>query len=158
MKRKRFILFALVLFSTSVVDAAWDRNRIKPLSDDKKAKVQESLPTKSLAKPKKARRVLVFYRCEGFVHSSISAGNYAVKELGKKTGAVTADLADDYSVFTKQNLKQYDAILFNNTTHLVLQSEDQRNAVIDFMNQGKGIAGIHAASDNFYKWKVMNYL
>ena len=45
------------------------------------------------------------------MHSSISAGNYAVKELGKKTGAFTTDLADDYSVFTKQNLKQYDAIL-----------------------------------------------
>ncbi len=88
MKRKTFVLLALVLFATSVVDAAWDPNRIKPLSDDKKAKVLESLPAKSLAKPKKERRVLVFYRCEGFVHSSISAGNYAINELGKKTGAL----------------------------------------------------------------------
>ena len=83
MKRITFALLALGVFATSVAEAAWDRNRIKPLSDDKKAKVQEALPAKSLAKPKKDRRVLVFYRCEGFVHGSISAGNYAIKELGK---------------------------------------------------------------------------
>ena len=153
MKRKTFALLALGVFATSVVEAAWDRNRIKPLSDDKKAKVQEALPAKSLAKPKKDRRVLVFYRCEGFVHGSISAGNYAIKELGKKTGAFSADIADEYSVFNKENLAKYDAILFNNTTHLVFQNDTQRDAVIDFMKQGKGVAGIHAASDNFYKWK-----
>ena len=115
MKLTTLVLFALGVFATSVAEAAWDRNRIKPLSDDKKAKVQESLPSKSLAKPKKDRRVLVFYRCEGFVHGSIAAGNYAVKELGKKTKAFSADIADEYSVFTKENLAKYDAILFNNT-------------------------------------------
>ena len=93
------------------------------------------------------------YRCEGFVHGSISAGNYAIKELGKKTGAFSADIADEYSVFKKENLAKYDAILFNNTTHLVFQNDTQRDAVIDFMKQGGMSLRIHAASDNFYKWK-----
>ena len=153
MKRKTIALLALGVFTTSVVEAAWDRNRLKPVSEEKKAKVLDSLPDRPLAKPKKQRRVLVFYRCEGFVHGSIAIGNYTIQELGKKTGAYLADLADEYSVFNKKTLAKYDAILFNNTTHLVFQNDDQRDALIDFLKQGKGVAGIHAATDNFYKWK-----
>ena len=104
MKRTTFALMALGMFATSAAEAAWDRNRLKPVSEEKKAKVLDSLPDRPLAKPKKQRRVLVFYRCEGFVHGSISAGNYAIKELGKKTGAFSADIADEYSVFNKENL------------------------------------------------------
>ncbi|MBL4641747.1 MAG: ThuA domain-containing protein, partial [Verrucomicrobiales bacterium] len=100
------------------------------------------------------RRILVFYRCETFVHGSIVAGNFAMQELGRKTGAFTADLADEYSVFNKANLEKYDAILFNNTTSLALENDDQRNAILGFVGQGKGVAGIHAASDNFYRWKT----
>ena len=143
---------AVGLVSTAA-KAAWDKNRLKPLSDDKKAKIQAALPAKALAKPRSVRRILVFYRCETFVHSSIVAGNYAMQEMGKKTGAFTADLADEYSVFSKANLKQYDAILFNNTTSLALENDNQREAILGFIGAGKGVAGIHAASDNFYKWK-----
>ena len=116
MKKTTFILLAFSALSSTVVESAWDRSRIKPVSAEKKAKVLQSLPVNSLAKPKKDRRILVFYRCEGFVHGSIAIGNYTIQELGKKTGAYTADLADEYSVFNKESLANYDAILFNNTT------------------------------------------
>ena len=154
MKQTAIALFILCVFTVSVAEAAWDRKRLKPVTEDQKEKVQAALPLKSLAKPKKKRRVLVFYRCEGFVHGSIAIGNYAIKELGKKTGAFMVDTADEYSVFHKDNLVKYDAILFNNTTHLVFQNDTQRDAMLDFLKQGKGVAGIHAASDNFYKWKT----
>lgn len=154
MKQTTIVLMALCVFAASVVEAAWDPKRLKPVSEGQKEKVQAALPLKSLAKPKKERRVLVFYRCEGFVHSSIAIGNYTIKELGKKTGAFTADISDEYSVFNKENLAKYDAILFNNTTHLVFQNDTQRDSLLDFLKQGKGVAGIHAASDNFYKWKA----
>ena len=39
------------------------------------------------------------------------------------------------------------------TPRIGFQNDTQRDATIDFMKQGKGVAGIHAASDNFYKWK-----
>ena len=124
---------ALCVFAASVVEAAWDPKRLKPVSEGQKEKVQVALPLKSLAKPKKERRLLVFYRCEGFVHGSIAIGNYTIKELGKKTGAFTADIADEYSVFNKENLAKYDTILFNNTTHLVFQNDTQRDAMLDFL-------------------------
>jgi hypothetical protein len=155
MKRFTLTLLALGLAAAPLGQAAWEngKKRLAPLTDDTKAKVLAALPAKATAKPKKARRILVFYRCETFVHGSIVAGNFAIQELGRKTGAFTADLADEYSVFNKANLKKYDVILFNNTTSLVLENDDQRNAILGFMSQGKGVAGIHAASDNFYKWK-----
>jgi type 1 glutamine amidotransferase len=156
MKKHTMILLALGLAAAPLGEAAWEdgKKRLKPLTDDTKAKVLAALPAKATVKPKKPRRILVFYRCETFVHGSIVAGNFAMQELGRKTGAFTADLADDYAVFNKANLKKYDAILFNNTTSLALENDNQRNGILDFMSQGKGVAGIHAASDNFYKWKA----
>jgi len=94
------ILLALGLAAAPLGEAAWEdgKKRLKPLTDDTKGKVLAALPAKATAKPKKPRRILVFYRCETFVHGSIVAGNFAMQELGRKTGAYTADLADEYSV------------------------------------------------------------
>lgn len=121
----------------------------KPLSAEQKSAIESAVPKESAAKPKKARRVLVFYRCEGFIHSSIPHGNLALELMGKKTGAFSVDLADTYDVFNTENLKQYDCILLNNTTHMQFPKPEQQNAFLDFVSGGKGLAGIHAASDNF---------
>jgi type 1 glutamine amidotransferase len=69
--------------------------------------------------------------------------------MGKKTGAFTVDLADTYDVFNAENLKKYDGILLNNTTGMTFAKPEQQNAFLDFIMSGKGLAGIHAASDNF---------
>lgn len=121
----------------------------KPLSAEQKAAIENALPNESDAKPKKERRVLVFYRCEGFIHSSIPHANYALEAMGKKTGAFTADLADTYDVFNAENLKKYDCILLNSTTGMQFPQPEQQNAFLDFVSSGKGLVGIHAASDNF---------
>ena len=68
--------------------------------------------------------------------------------------SLTEDLGLNFSEMNKENLAKYDAILFNNTTHLVFQNDTQRDAMLNFLKQGKGVAGIHAASDNFYKWNA----
>lgn len=115
-----------------------------------KAVIDSALP-EATATPKTDRRILVFYRCEGFIHTSIPFGNYAMKKIAETTKAFTADFSDQYSVFTKDNLARYDAILFNNTTAL-RPNEEQRAAILDFVNGGKGIVGFHAAADNFNEW------
>ena len=121
----------------------------KPLSAEQKAAIENAVPTAAAAKPKKARRLLVFYRCEGFIHSSIPHANLALETMGKKTGAFNVDLADTYDVFNTENLKQYDGILLNSTTGMLFPKPEQQNAFLDFVSGGKGLAGIHAASDNF---------
>jgi len=55
------------------------------------------------------------------------------------------------------NLKQYDAIFLDSTTGCFLDdpkdkaaSDARRAAFLDFVRNGKGIAGIHAATDSYH--------
>jgi type 1 glutamine amidotransferase len=154
---KKLIALLLIAFSAQItfaqdVEDPWQKKKaesFKPLSVEQKAAVENAVPSEATAKPKKERRILVFYRCEGFIHSSIPFANLALETMGKKTGAFTVDLADTYDVFNSENLKKYDAILLNNTTHMQFPKVEQQNAFLDFVMNGKGLAGIHAASDNF---------
>lgn len=120
-------------------------------NDEQKKLIADGVPAKATAQPAKARKILVMYRCEGFIHTSIPYANHALEQMSGKTGAFTADIVDTYEVFTSANLAQYDAILFNNTTGLK-PNPDQQKAILDFVNHGGGVIGIHAAADNFGSW------
>jgi hypothetical protein len=117
------------------------------------AKIEAALPAKATVAPRQARRVLIFWRCEGFVHGDgIAAGNHALAAMGRKTGAFTADASADYAVFEPANLARYDVVVLNNTTQLKLPDAAKKEALLDFVRQGKGLVGIHAATDSFYDW------
>ncbi|MEE9368373.1 MAG: ThuA domain-containing protein [Pontiella sp.] len=111
-----------------------------------------ALPDKAPAKASKERKILIFTRCEGFVHSSIPLGAKTFAMMGEKTGAYTTEESMELEAFTPENLKRFDAILFMSTTKLDPLPE-QKKALLEFVRSGKGIIGIHAASDNFYKWE-----
>ena len=129
----------------------WEARKanFKPLTDKQRKTIADAIPDQPTAKPRKQRRILAFYRCGGFVHGSIPFGNAALQEMAKKTNAFTVDLADTYDVFTKDSLAKYDCILLNNTTHMTFPQPAQMNAFMDFVAEGGGLAGFHAASDNF---------
>lgn len=115
-------------------------------------KIEAAIPAAATAKPKQARRILVFWRCEGFFHGEgIAGGNHALAVMGRKTSAYTADFSDDYSVFEPANLAKYDVVILNNTTQLKLP-EAAKQALLDFVQKGKGLVGMHAATDSFYDW------
>ncbi len=116
------------------------------------AKITASVPEKARVLPKSKRRILVCYRTEGFVHNSIPFGNEAIRQMGERTGAFSADFSDKMDVFSAENLKRYDAVVFMNTTTLQFENQEYRKALIDFLNSGKGLIGFHAASDNFPTW------
>ncbi len=128
---------------------------LRKLKPEEIEKITAALPSRAAVKPAKPRKLLVFWRCEGFFHKSIPVGNKALELMGKKTGAYEAVITDDYSVFTPEKLKQFDAICLNNATGLKFdpkETPDRCEALMDFVKSGKGIAGIHAATDNFKKW------
>ncbi|MCY2985077.1 MAG: ThuA domain-containing protein [Planctomycetota bacterium] len=155
MRYSLVMLVALATFQNAVAQEAsdpWTKKKtenFKPLTEPQKTAIETASPTTATATPIKARRVLVFYRCEGFIHKSIPFANTAIEMMGKKTGAFTTELADTYDVFNAENLKKYDCILLNSTTGMQFTKPEQQNAFLDFIMSGKGLAGIHAASDNF---------
>src|ERR1043165_9461266 len=66
-----------------------------PLKPQEVSRITEAMPATARVKPSKDRKVLIFYRTEGFVHASIAHANVALKQLGEKTGSFTAVLSDD---------------------------------------------------------------
>ena len=123
-----------------------------PLSPAALQNIEAAVPTTAAATPARPRRLLVFWRCEGFFHGEgIAGANHALTVMGGKTGAYTADLSDDYAVFEPASLAKYDAVVLNNTTQLKLPVT-ARQALLEFVRQGKGLVGIHAATDSFYDW------
>lgn len=132
-------------------------DELRKVSADDIRKIEEAMPTKATVKPAKPRKVLVFWRCEGFYHGSIPVANKAIEIMAEKTGAFeVAMCTDDYSVFTPKKLSQFDGVILNNTTNLKFDAKetpDRCKALMDFVKNGKCIIGIHAATDNFYQWE-----
>lgn len=128
--------------------------RLKEPNAEQLEMIASAQPAAPRVQPEKPRRLLVFWRCEGFIHKSIPWANAALRSMSKKTGAFTVDFSDSYEVFTEERLGDYDAILFNNTTHLVFPDASMEVALLEFINSGKGVVGLHAATDNFYEWEA----
>ncbi len=116
------------------------------------AAIDAATPARARAVPARPRRLLVFNRTGGFVHASIPYGDEALRRLGEKTGAFSVTVTDDISIFTADRLALFDAIVFNNTTRLAFNNPAHRRALLDFVASGKGLAGLHAATDNFPTW------
>ena len=151
------MLLACVCVSM-VASPMWAKSpeRLRQVTAAEIQKIKAAMPDEPVVKPEKPRKMLVFWRCEGFYHKVIPVANRALEIMGGMTGAfeVTA-VTDDYSVFTPQTLRQFDIICLNNTTHLKFDPEktpERCKALMDFVKGGKGLVGIHAAADNFYEW------
>jgi type 1 glutamine amidotransferase len=114
--------------------------------------MEAAMPAKPVATPKQPRKLLVFNLCKGFPHGSIPYWDKALEIMGKKTGAFEVVVSGDMAMFKAENLNKFDAVCLNNTTKLGFEEPELRKSLMDFIKGGKGIIGIHAATDNFYKW------
>lgn len=95
-------------------------------------------------------RVLVFSKTEGFRHSSIPTGIAAITQLGQEYGFIV-EATENAALFNFENLQKFEVIIFLSTTGDVLSIE-QQNAFEQYIHNGGGFVGIHAASDTEYDW------
>ena len=95
-------------------------------------------------------RVLVFSKTEGFRHSSIPTGIDAITQLGQEYGFIV-EATENAALFNLENLQKFEVIIFLSTTGDVLSIE-QQNAFEQYIHNGGGFVGIHAASDTEYDW------
>jgi type 1 glutamine amidotransferase len=121
-------------------------------------KMMAALPDKAPATPLRPRKVLVLCKTAGFVHSCIPLAARTVEEMGKKTGAWATTISYDSATINEENLKQYDAVVLNNTTGAFLDDPNdpavtaaRKKALLDFVRSGKGLVGIHAATDSYHE-------
>ena len=101
-------------------------------------------------------KVLIFCKTAGFHHGSIPAGIAAIQKMGAENGFGT-DTSTNAALITAANLKQYAAVIFLNTTGDILNAE-QQTAFEQYIKNGGGFVGVHAAADTEYEWPWYNGL
>ncbi len=125
-----------------------------------------------------SKKVLVVTTTLGFRHSSIPTAEKIIDQLGEKSGAFTVDYArvnpndaqykgpdgkpDKQKVdeaikavlaekMSPEALKNYDAVIFANTTGDLPLPDNQ--AFRDWIKSGKGFVGMHSAADTFHQFE-----
>ncbi|MBM0231298.1 ThuA domain-containing protein [Micromonospora sp. STR1_7] len=93
-----------------------------------------------------AFRALLFTKTAGYRHDSIPAG---IAMFQQQAAANNFELVqtEDASVFTPANLATFDVLIMFQTSGMVWTSAAQRQAVEGFLASGKGIVGVHNATD-----------
>ncbi|MFI6260505.1 ThuA domain-containing protein [Micromonospora zamorensis] len=93
-----------------------------------------------------AFRALLFTKTAGYRHDSIPAG---IAMFQQQAAANNFELVatEDSSVFTASNLATFDVIIMFQTSGMVWTSAAQRQAVEGYLASGKGIVGVHNATD-----------
>jgi len=136
-------------------------------------KARESIATLRAAQPEQPRKVLIFSGVGGFRHNAIEFGKQVLPLLGEMTGAYDAVVSDDPANFEKETLAGFDAVIFNNTSGrafhgrpwkevrhlpdeerkpLLEMAKRAEENLIEFINNGGGFVGIHAATDTYTNW------
>ena len=95
--------------------------------------------------------VLVISETKDWVHDSIESGIDMIKNIGDKNN-FNVYHSDNSKVITSENLKEFNSIIFLNTTGDIL-SKNEQNVMEQFIKSGKGYVGVHSASDTEYEWQ-----
>lgn len=164
-KRLRFVLAAAVLLMPACLLA---QDPVPTAAQI--AQMQAAAPAKPRVQPQKARKLLVFSRSRGYKHTARPFGAKAIEVMGQKTGAFEAVLTEEDTLFEPQNLKQFDAVVLNNTNEEIFLPEEfaklppqeqakarQRDEMLkksfsEFLQAGGGLAIIHAGVASFRDW------
>ena len=127
------------------------------MPEPERLKIEQAMSTKCSATPKQPRRLLVVTLNvrDGKVragHASIPYGNYAIEQMGEATGAFETVVSNDIEMFRPDRIKQFDAICFNNTVGVLFDDPELRHSLLDFVRNGGGFVGIHAAAATFVQY------
>ena len=147
--------------------------------------IWEAAPAKPRVSPTRTRRVLVWntppHLMDKDPHKGycIPYGTAALQALGKKSGAFEPVVSDDLQVYLPENLRQFDAIVMNNSSGPWITPTDSdmrkpgfqehgpdksavekvlRASLLDFVRQGGGVVGLHFAIAANRHWNEFRQL
>jgi uncharacterized protein len=129
------------------------------LSTEQKQRVDAAIPQKAPAKPKQPRRMLVTSlsmrdgkTVRGSSYATLPVANYAIGQMGRRTGAFEAVFSDDVEMFRPEMIKQFDALCFSNTVGVLFEDPELKKSLLSFIAGGKGFVGIHDAIATFVQY------
>lgn len=95
--------------------------------------------------------ILVFSKTTGFRHGeSIEASRPVLQEMARRNGWFIYE-TEEGGVFNPEQLSRFKAVIFNNSTGRVL-SDEQQEALSQYVENGGSLLGIHGAGDNSHHW------
>ncbi len=101
--------------------------------------------------PSDRTNVILFSKATGFRHEeSIEAGKQVFEEIAADKGWFLYN-TEDAGVFNQEQLSQFDAVIFNNSTGRVL-TDEQREILQNYVENGGKLIGIHGAGDDSHNW------
>ena len=146
--------FAVIVCWTTYRVAAQTQPVVE-INEQWKAKIRELAPTKPTASPTKKHKVLLFSVFTGFEHWCVPHTDLVVKTLGDKSGAYEIVQSRDVEQFSKENLKQYDAIILNNTC----SKPTYRNLFYDMIEANESLSEVQKINKaDGYESNLINYV
>ena len=103
------------------------------------------------AETAKKGKLLMMTLTKGYRHATVELSEQTVKEMGEKSGLYDVTVTQDVGAFTRDNLKNYDVVMFNTTGELPF-TDQQKKDFVEFIRGGKGLVGVHSAIDTLYMW------
>ena len=114
--------------------------------------VAPSTVSESAALARPPIRVLMITATAGFRHDSIDTARQVMVDLAAASGEFTVTLTEDLSTITSSRLAGQDVIFFALTSGELGFTDDQKSAIVKFVDGGGGFLGAHSASDTLYGW------
>ncbi|WP_269227011.1 ThuA domain-containing protein [Flavobacterium eburneipallidum] len=104
------------------------------------------------ANPSAKKRILIYTKNgKGYVHKNIASSVEAWKKIGEENNLIV-DVSDDPAVMNTENLSKYSCLIFSNTCNAIFDTEQQKQAFVDYIHSGGAFVGIHSASDSEKSW------
>lgn len=98
------------------------------------------------------KRILIYtHNGKGYVHENIAASVAALTKLCESNKWLV-ESSDSPTVFTPENLKRFQCVIFSNTNNEGFDTEQQKEAFVAYIRAGGGFVGIHSASGSERKW------
>ncbi len=122
------------------------------LSAEVRAQIEAAAPKEALAKPRKARKLLVVDLNMYSGHGTIPHGNLLLGLMGRQTGAYEAIFSNDLNNLKYPKIKEYDAVFLNNVVGMVFPDPEVRDGLMRYMREGGGIGGVHGTTYAALDW------
>jgi type 1 glutamine amidotransferase len=117
-----------------------------------RAEIDAAIPRQAIAKPARARKLLVTDIQMYSGHSTIPHGNHMIELMAKYTGAFEPTFSNDQSMLKYPKIKEFDAVFFNNVCGMVHNDPEVRESILRYVREGGGLGGNHAVTYANLNW------